>query len=101
MGLIILRCVFVLVAAGLSVSVIQSGLLPKDSIPVTIGVFVGIIVLAFGTIGVDIAIRRKRLDTITAVYFGMIVGLFLTYILGLAHDSPAHYPTDFTDHLNW
>ena len=30
------------------------------------------------------AIRRKRLDTITAVYFGLLVGLFLTYILGLA-----------------
>jgi uncharacterized protein YacL len=83
MGLIILRCVFILVVAGLSVSVINAKLLP-ESIPVTMGVFVGIILLAFATIGVDIGIRRKRLDAITAVYFGMIVGLFLTYILGLA-----------------
>jgi uncharacterized protein YacL len=83
MGLVILRCVFVFVVAGLSVSVINSGLLP-NSIPITMGVFVGIILLAFATIGVDIAIRRKRLDAITAVYFGMIIGLFLTYILGLA-----------------
>jgi uncharacterized protein YacL len=84
MGLIILRCVFVFVVAGLSVSVINSGLLPKDSIPITMGVFVGIIALAFATIGVDIAARRKRLDAITAVYFGMIVGLFMTYIFKLA-----------------
>ena len=33
--------------------------------------------------------RRKRLDTITAVYFGIIIGLFLTYVLGLAL-SPLH-----------
>lgn len=83
MGLTILRCVFIVVVAGLSVSVLNSKLLP-DSIPITMGVFVGIIALAFATIGVDIAVQRKRLDTITAVYFGMIVGLFLTYILSWA-----------------
>jgi len=30
------------------------------------------------------SIRRKRLDTITAVYFGTIIGLFLTYVFQLA-----------------
>ena len=44
----------------------------------------GLILLALGVIALDIAARRKRLDTITAVYFGMIVGLLLTYVLGLA-----------------
>jgi uncharacterized protein YacL len=100
MGLIILRCVFILVVAGLSVSVLHSKLLPRDSIPITMGVFVGIIALAFVTIGADIAVRRKRLDTITAVYFGMIVGLFLTYILGLALSG---YNIDVTlyKHIQW
>ena len=31
----------------------------------------------------DILIRRKRLDVITAVYFGSVIGLFLSYVLQL------------------
>jgi uncharacterized protein YacL len=85
MGLIILRCAFVVVAAGLAVSLIQSpGLIPPEypwMAMVTLG---GVICLALGVIALDVAARRKRLDTITAVYFGMIVGLLLTYVLGLA-----------------
>jgi uncharacterized protein YacL len=41
-------------------------------------------VVAAGVLVADIAIRRKRLDTISAVYFGTIIGLFLTYVLQLA-----------------
>ncbi len=84
MGLIILRCLFVLVAAGLGVSVVQSKLMPEDSAAIAWGVFIGIVLIAIGTIAADMSVRRKRLDAITAVYFGMLVGLFMTYILGLA-----------------
>ncbi|MCH7726844.1 MAG: TRAM domain-containing protein [Planctomycetes bacterium] len=35
-------------------------------------------------IGTDIAIRRKRIEIITCVYFGIIIGLFLGYVVGLA-----------------
>jgi uncharacterized protein YacL len=41
-------------------------------------------VLALGIIGLDISLRKKKLDTITAVYFGMLIGLIMTYSLGLA-----------------
>jgi len=84
MGLIILRCVFVLVAAGLAVSVIRSGMLPQDNLSLTVGVFVGIIVLAVAAIGVDILVRRKRIETISAVFFGLLVGLLTTTVLELA-----------------
>lgn len=84
MGLIILRCLFVLVAAGLGVSFVQSNLLSEDSASIAWGVFVGVVLIAIGTIAADMSVRRKRLDAITAVYFGMLVGLFMTYILGLA-----------------
>ena len=40
--------------------------------------------VAVGVLAADIAIRRKRLDTITAVYFGTIIGLFLTYVFRIA-----------------
>jgi uncharacterized protein YacL len=96
----ILRCVFVVVVAGLSVSVINSGLLPKDSIPVTMGTFIGIILLSFVAIAVDIAVRRKRLDTITAVYFGMIIGLILTYVLGWAL-FPLNLDATIMKHVQW
>ncbi len=32
----------------------------------------------------DIYVPRKRIDTISAVYFGLVVGTLLTYILGIA-----------------
>jgi uncharacterized protein YacL len=86
MGLIILRCVFVMVAAGLSVSFIKSGV-PPDSHWLPWGILGGLLALALGVITLDIGVRRKRLDTITAVYFGMIVGLFMTYTLGLALET--------------
>jgi uncharacterized protein YacL len=37
-------------------------------------------------IAIDLLIPRKRLQTITAVYFGVIVGMFLTYVVRLALD---------------
>jgi uncharacterized protein YacL len=39
---------------------------------------------SFIVIAIDVLIRRKQLDTLSAVYFGLIVGLFLTYVLQLA-----------------
>jgi uncharacterized protein YacL len=48
------------------------------------GGLVGPILLALGVIGLDVAIRRKQLDVISAVYFGLIVGLFVAYVAYLA-----------------
>jgi len=84
MGLIILRFMFVIVASGLAVFIIYSGVLPKDSPGMAWGVFLGLIALAVGVIAIDISFRRKQLDVISAVYFGLIVGLFLAYVAGLA-----------------
>jgi uncharacterized protein YacL len=82
MALVVLRCVFILVAAGLGVSFLQMGVLET---PMTAWiVFLGIMALAVGTISVDMGFRQKRLTTITAVYFGMLVGLAMTYGLGFA-----------------
>jgi len=85
MALIVLRSVFVMVAIGLVVVIITSGLLPPDMpswLPWV--VFVGVLLLAAGVIVGDILTPRKKLDTISAVYFGLIVGLFLAYVAGLA-----------------
>ncbi len=35
-------------------------------------------------IAIDIAVREKRIDLISSVYFGLLVGLFLTFVVGQA-----------------
>src|SRR5438552_12675419 len=84
--LLIVRIVFVLVAAGLAVRVIQSDVLLPPSVPVwqRWAVFIGLLALALVTVGFDALVRRKQLDLISAVYFGLLIGLFLTYVLRLA-----------------
>ena len=84
MALVILRFVFVMVAVGLGVQIITSPGLPKEPIWLPWAIFFGLLVLSFLVIAVDALIRRKQLDTLSAVYFGLIVGLFLTYVLRLA-----------------
>jgi uncharacterized protein YacL len=83
MPLLILRSVFMLVAIG-----IASYLIPISS---RTGVpwmpwlaFIGTTSLAGGVIAADIFLPRKQIDTISAVYFGLLVGVFLTFILSLA-----------------
>jgi uncharacterized protein YacL len=85
MGLIVLRCLFLMVASGVGVFILKSGVVPQDSSAWAFwGTFLGVMGIAVGVIAIDVAIPRKRLDTISAVYFGLIVGLFLAYVIGLA-----------------
>jgi uncharacterized protein YacL len=83
MGLFILRCVFVMVSAGLAISIVRTEAFPKDQMTMW-GVFVGIMVACLGAIGLDALVRRKHIDTISAVFFGLLVGLLTTTVLGLA-----------------
>jgi len=84
MGLIVLRVVFVLVVAGVGVQLINSNVLSHDPAYIPFLVFGGLMLAAAAVIAVDALVRRKRIDTISAVYLGLIVGLFLTYVLRLA-----------------
>jgi uncharacterized protein YacL len=84
MALILLRCAFVVVAIGLSVTFIRSDLLPVEPAWSPFAVVVFVLGVAAAVIGIDALIPRKRIETITAVYFGVLVGLFLTYIVGIA-----------------
>ena len=84
MALIILRCIFLMVAIALGLLFIRSGLIPQDNPWMYWGGLVGPILLAVGVIAVDVAIRQKQLDVISAVYFGLIVGLFMAYVAFVA-----------------
>lgn len=83
MGIWLLRGTFLLVTAGVAVSVVTS-----KSFEGAFGnnlwiFFVMVMMGAVGIIGVDIFVRQKRLDVITSVYFGILIGLFLTYTVGV------------------
>lgn len=83
MALIILRCIFLLVAGGISALVnSQIGSRGPDWLPWA--VFGGIMGLALAVIVIDVYVRRKQIATITAVYFGLLVGVLLTYVLSIA-----------------
>lgn len=84
MGLIILRSVFLMVASGLGVFILSSGAISNDAPWMPWAVFLGMLAIAGSVIAVDMSVSRKQLDVISAVYFGLIVGLFLSYIAGLA-----------------
>ena len=84
MALIILRCVFLMVAIALGFQLSQAELLAGDRALLPWAGFLGVLFLAGGVLLTDTLIQRKRLDTITALYFGLIIGLFLAYVLKLA-----------------
>ena len=79
MALIVVRALFVLAAAGLAVTFLHD-----DTNKVSY--FLPIMALAIGLIGIDVFVpnKYKRIESITSVYFGVLLGLLLTYVLGLA-----------------
>ncbi len=83
MALIILRCIFTLALAGLAVSIINSSTFPQQPQWLAWAVMGGLLSLAGGVVAIDLGIRRKQLDVISSVYFGLIVGMFLAYIAQL------------------
>jgi uncharacterized protein YacL len=87
MALVILRFVFVMVAVGLGYQLSNSEVLGSEPFYLPWLAFGGVTLLAVAVIGVDMLVRRKQLDTVSAVYLGLIVGLFLTYVLRLAFSS--------------
>jgi uncharacterized protein YacL len=84
MALVILRCVFLAVAIALGFQLLSSDLLSGENRFLPYIAFFGVMFAAFGVLAADMGVKRKRLDTITAVYFGTIIGLFLTYVFQLA-----------------
>jgi uncharacterized protein YacL len=82
MVLWILRGVFLLAAVGVGFAVINA---PGPDAPIFQSpwlVFVAIVTLAVGLIGFDAATPRKRIDIISCVYFGILIGLFLSLVVG-------------------
>jgi uncharacterized protein YacL len=84
MALLILRACFLVVVGGMAVTVFDSAVLPDTPSWLPLAVFGGAMLLAAGIIALDVALKQKRIDTISSVYFGLLIGLLLTYVVGIA-----------------
>jgi uncharacterized protein YacL len=76
MLLLLIRAMFVLVVAGLGVRI--SRIVGEHQIANPYLVFVGVLIAAVVILVADLMTPRKRIQTISAIYFGVIVGLILS-----------------------
>jgi uncharacterized protein YacL len=76
----IIRSIFILIVAGLGVRMARA----TSSPTYWALIFAGVLLIAVLIIAVDLFVPRKRIQTISAVYFGLIVGLILSYYLQIA-----------------
>ncbi len=84
MALVILRTLFLMLAITLGFQLLQTPVLRGDNAWLPWLGFLGVLLLAAGVLVGDKLIKNKRLDTITAFYFGLLIGLVLTQVLQTA-----------------
>jgi uncharacterized protein YacL len=82
MLLIIIRSLFILVAGGLGVKLARIVATTPDVRPIYgYFAFFGVMLLAIAAVLVDWLTPRKRIQTISALYFGIIVGVVLSSLI--------------------
>lgn len=81
MLLIAIRAVFIFATVGLAtrMATLASGMVNSPILPAA--VFLGILAAGIGIVVIDWLTPRKRIQTISAIYFGLIVGLILSNLL--------------------
>jgi uncharacterized protein YacL len=79
MLLTFIRAIFVFVVAGLGVRTAR--IVGEHQLANPYVVFVGVILAAILIVVSDLLTPRKRIQTISAVYFGVIVGIFLSNLV--------------------
>jgi len=83
MPLLILRVVFACVAAGVATLLLTTFL--DERVPGWLPwvLFLATLTLAAVVVALDVLFPKKPIEMISAVYFGLLVGMFLTYVLML------------------
>ncbi|HVW02015.1 MAG TPA: PIN domain-containing protein [Planctomycetaceae bacterium] len=84
MLLIIVRILYAFVCAGAFATYVSSGNPPQIVEKYPFLAFLVLMLISQAITAGDILIRRKRLDVITAIYFGLLIGVFLSYLLDMA-----------------
>lgn len=78
----LIRAIFILTVAALAARMAQ--LVGGTNMVYPAATFVLVILMAVGVVVFDLLIPRKKIQTISAVYFGLIVGLLLSNLLQTA-----------------
>ena len=79
MLLVLIRAVFILVIAGFGVRTAQ--IVSENQLANPYILFVAVMLAAVAIVIGDWLTPRKKIQTISAVYIGLIVGVVLTYLL--------------------
>jgi len=79
MLLILIRAVFVLAIAGLGVKMAR--IVGENQLANPYVIFIGVMIGAIAIVAGDLMTPRKRIQTVSALYFGVIVGLFLSNLI--------------------
>ncbi len=86
MVLWIIRTVFLLSAAGVGFAFLRSDAFQKTGFERPLLPYVAFMLGVVATIAIDVMTPRKRIEIISCVYFGIVIGLFFTYIVGFILD---------------
>ncbi len=84
MLLIIIRVLYAFVCAGAVASLVKSSHLPPIIADYPFAAFVILMLLTQSVTFIDVFFPRKRLDLISAIYFGLLIGTLLSYLLAIA-----------------
>jgi uncharacterized protein YacL len=85
MLLIIIRAVYAFICAGAIASLVaQSENLPPPLAAYPFATFLLLMLITQSVTLIDVLFPRKRLDLISAIYFGVLVGTLLTWLLSVA-----------------
>jgi uncharacterized protein YacL len=89
-AIVALRIIFVVAAASVGASLAQSPLVRLANDPDTPNlitpymIFSGVLMIAFSVIALDMLFPKKRIEVISAIYFGLLIGVIFTNLLTLA-----------------
>jgi uncharacterized protein YacL len=89
-AIVALRIIFILAAASVGASLAQSSLSRLTEGTQTLSsvapylIFSGVLLIAFAVIALDMIFPRKRIEVISAIYFGLLIGVIFTNLLNLA-----------------
>jgi uncharacterized protein YacL len=79
MLLMIIRAIFIFVVAGMAGRTAK--LVGENELANPYVVFIGVMLAAIAIVVLDLLTPRKRIQTISGVYFGILVGVFLSYLV--------------------
>ncbi len=88
-AIVALRIIFILAAASVGAALAQSssrlteGTQSLTSVTPYL-IFSGVLLIAFAVIALDMIFPRKRIEVISAIYFGLLIGVIFTNLLNLA-----------------